>query len=279
MIYLRLVSQRKDRRTWLESVLNGAPDLQVVCSGNDLDDIVGRSPLGADVIVVDLEHPQAAESRFWSALHLYFAGARMMAMTDTPINPARLEAALQAGACYMLDWCEPVERVQRAARAAGSGAGFVPLSNVLMAMTAYFDACGVTIRQVCIGDAVLDLRRSAFVRGSEVILLTKLEQDLLVYLSDHAGRPASAAALLQAVWHQSPESTHLNEQIKSTIKRLRQKIEPDPARPRYLLNRHGLGYYVPVATPARALSAVMPAVQQTATKPPLNSHVAINAWS
>lgn len=97
MIALRLVSHRPERRDWLEAMLNADTELKVVCSVADVDDIIGSSALHADVIVVDLAHPRAVESRFWSALHVYFPGARLMALVDAPIVLATLEAALHAG--------------------------------------------------------------------------------------------------------------------------------------------------------------------------------------
>jgi DNA-binding response OmpR family regulator len=245
MIFLRLLSHRHDRRTWLEAVLNADPELRVVCGGDEVDAITGHYDRGADVIVVDLHYPRAAESRFWSALHVYFSGARILALADQPIDPVRLEAALHAGAYYMLDWYEPVERFWRAARAAGSCAGFIPLGHVLTAMSTYFNTNGGTLRNFRFGDAELDLQRGEVIRGEQVIRLSNLEQALLVYLIGNAERPVATAELLQTVWHQSPESTQHREQVTSTIKRLRQKLEPDLAQPRYLLNRHGHGYYVP----------------------------------
>src|SRR5437773_12290011 len=92
MIALRLLVSRKDRREWLEAVLRADPELTVVCSGADAEDITGYPRLGADVIVIDLDHPHADEPRFWSALHVYFSAARFMVMAEAPINPARLQA-------------------------------------------------------------------------------------------------------------------------------------------------------------------------------------------
>ena len=245
MIALRLLITRKDRREWLEAVLSADPELKVVRSGADADDIAGYQHLGADVIVIDLDHPQADQPRFWSVLHVYFTGARFMVMAEAPINPSRLQAALHAGGYYMVEWTEPLRRLQRAAHAAGHGEGFIPLGNVLMAMTAFFDASGASILNIRIGDLELDLRQGAILRGTDVILLTKLEQDFLMCLIGSAGRPVSNSELLRAVWRQSRGSNHLNEQIKSTVKRLRQKLETELGRPRYILNRHGHGYYVP----------------------------------
>ena len=245
MITLRLLVDRLDRRAWLESVLNTDPQLDVVCGGDDLDDIIQPHRLGADVIVVDLAHPRAGESRFWSALHVYFPGARLMVLAESPIDPARLEAALHAGGYCMVDWREPVERLRRAARAAGTGAGFIPLGHVILAMADYFDHAGIPMRKVRIGHANLDLRRGALEVGAEEIPLTRLEQDLLLYLAANAGRPIPSSEILQTVWHQMALTAGLDGQIKSTVKRLRQKLEPDPSRPRYLLNQRGHGYYVP----------------------------------
>lgn len=82
-------------------------------------------------------------------------------------------------------------------------------------------------------------RRRVFVTGQEVDL-TAREFDLLWHFASHRGRVFSRAQLLDAVWgynHDGYEHT-----VNTHINRLRNKIEPDPAEPRYVQTVWGVGY-------------------------------------
>ncbi len=90
------------------------------------------------------------------------------------------------------------------------------------------------------GDFRIDLAAHLVsVRGAEVRLTPK-EFDLLVYLLKHAGRVLTHRALLGAVW--GGDYTEQTEYLRVFIGQLRKKIEPDPARPRYILTEPWVGY-------------------------------------
>ncbi len=90
------------------------------------------------------------------------------------------------------------------------------------------------------GDLEIDFgERRVTVRGQEVDL-TPTEYDLLAHLALNAGRVLTHRTLLQSVW--GPEYGDETEYLWVYIRRLRQKIEPDPQRPRYILTKPGVGY-------------------------------------
>jgi two-component system KDP operon response regulator KdpE len=91
-----------------------------------------------------------------------------------------------------------------------------------------------------VGALKVDLgRRQVTVAGSEVVL-TPTEYDLLRVLVQYAGRVLTHHQLLRQVWGMGYEGeTHL---LRVNISNLRRKIEPDPARPRYILTEPGVGY-------------------------------------
>jgi two-component system response regulator RegX3 len=72
--------------------------------------------------------------------------------------------------------------------------------------------------------------------------LTPREFDLLAYLVGNAGRPVGRIALLEAVFGVPGESDIETKTLEKHIWSLRQKIEPDPKEPRYVLNVRGVGY-------------------------------------
>jgi two-component system response regulator ResD len=82
--------------------------------------------------------------------------------------------------------------------------------------------------------------RQATVLGGAPVTLTEREFDLLYYLASHPKRVYSRAQLMEAVWgHAFPVDTRT---VTMHVRRLREKIEPDPARPRYVRTVWGVGY-------------------------------------
>jgi two-component system KDP operon response regulator KdpE len=77
------------------------------------------------------------------------------------------------------------------------------------------------------------------VRGNSVHLTPK-EFDVLRLLVTQQGRPVTHRKMLQIVW--GPEYGEETEPVRVVIKQLRQKIEKDPAHPRYFLTEPWVGY-------------------------------------
>ena len=75
--------------------------------------------------------------------------------------------------------------------------------------------------------------------GSDV-RLTPTEWHLLEVLVRHPGRLLSQKRLLREVWGPGYETAQGN--LRLYMAQLRRKLEPDPARPRHLLNEPGMGY-------------------------------------
>ena len=72
--------------------------------------------------------------------------------------------------------------------------------------------------------------------------LAPREFDLLNHLVTNAGRPIGRTALLEAVFGIPGDSDIETKTLEKHIWALRQKIEPNPKEPRYLLNVRGVGY-------------------------------------
>lgn len=70
--------------------------------------------------------------------------------------------------------------------------------------------------------------------------LTPTESKLLHMLVRHAGQVLTTDSLLARVW--SPEEEVYVEGLRVHIRRLREKIEPDPSKPVYILTERGVGY-------------------------------------
>jgi len=90
------------------------------------------------------------------------------------------------------------------------------------------------------GDARIDFTSMEATRAGKPVTLTTQEFKLLKYLAASADRVVSREELLNEVWgYQNYPSTRT---VDNHVLRLRQKLEPDPAAPRFLLTMHGAGY-------------------------------------
>jgi two-component system KDP operon response regulator KdpE len=88
------------------------------------------------------------------------------------------------------------------------------------------------------GDLAVDLvRRTVTVRGEDV-KLTPREYDLLRLLVAHAGKVLTHKFILREVWGAETDVQYLRIYIRT----LRQKIEPTPEAPQYILTEQGVGY-------------------------------------
>jgi len=90
------------------------------------------------------------------------------------------------------------------------------------------------------GDFRVDLEtRKITVAGNEVHLSPK-EFDLLLYFIQHPGKVLTHRTLLGKIW--GGNYTDQSEYLRVFISHLRKKIEPDPAKPRYILTDPWVGY-------------------------------------
>ncbi len=98
--------------------------------------------------------------------------------------------------------------------------------------------------QVVVGGSLtVDLSQRRVYRAGDEVLLTPTEFRLLALLTTHRGKVVTHEMLLEQVW--GPQWRGELHQLRVYIARLRQKIESDPAEPRYLLTRPGFGYTMP----------------------------------
>jgi len=90
------------------------------------------------------------------------------------------------------------------------------------------------------GEITIDRERRLVMVGDKAVDLTPTEFDLLVVLARHPGRVFTRLELLDRVQGYAFEG--YERTVDAHIKNLRQKIEPDPKTPRYVLTVYGVGY-------------------------------------
>ena len=89
-----------------------------------------------------------------------------------------------------------------------------------------------------LGDLWVDLVRRVVKFGGEELKLSPKEYELLRIMVQHAGKVLTHKFLLNQLW-----STPVDPQyLRVYVRQLRDKIEPDPSRPHYILTETGVGY-------------------------------------
>jgi len=93
---------------------------------------------------------------------------------------------------------------------------------------------------VRVHDLEIDAPRHTVHRGGEAVSLTPTEFKLLLTLAAHPGRAFTRMQLIDQVQGYAFEG--YERTVDAHVKNLRQKIEPEPRHPRYVLTVHGVGY-------------------------------------
>jgi two-component system KDP operon response regulator KdpE len=91
-----------------------------------------------------------------------------------------------------------------------------------------------------LGELTIDLAERRVLRYGNEVHLTPIEFDLIRVLAQHHGRLLTHRQLLQEVW--GPEYGEETHYLRVHVAHIRAKLEPDPARPQYLITEPGIGY-------------------------------------
>jgi two-component system KDP operon response regulator KdpE len=91
-----------------------------------------------------------------------------------------------------------------------------------------------------VGELELDMKSHVLRRNGEPVHLTPTEFHLLALLMQNQGYPVTHTKLLRSIW--GPEYGTELDYLRSFIKALRKKIEPNPAEPQYILTEPWVGY-------------------------------------
>jgi two-component system KDP operon response regulator KdpE len=90
------------------------------------------------------------------------------------------------------------------------------------------------------GDLTIDYSRRRVLRGETEIRLTPKEFELLSFLARKRDRVLTHRVILQEIW--GSNAAEEPERLWTLVSQLRKKIEPDAARPRYVLSEPWVGY-------------------------------------
>ncbi len=95
-------------------------------------------------------------------------------------------------------------------------------------------------KQIICGDLMIDTEKHHVRVAERDIVLSPIEYAVLEELAKNIGRVLTTRLLLQHVW--GPEYSDATGYVKGVIRRLRVKLERDPAHPQYIITEPYLGY-------------------------------------
>jgi len=223
-----LIEDELQIRRFLRATLAGQGYrlFEAATAADGLVEVASRQP---DVVIVDLGLPDmdgvdvVEGIRGWSTVPVIVLSARHLEQSKV--------RALDAGADdyvtkpFGMD--ELLARLRAALRRAGPS----------------------TEPVLTVGELVVDLERRAVTIAGREVTLTPIEFDLLRLFAQNEGKLLTHPMILREVW--GPAYGDESHYLHVYVSQLRRKIEPDPARPRYILTETGAGYRLvnPLASP------------------------------
>jgi two-component system KDP operon response regulator KdpE len=217
---LLLVDDEHQIRRVLQTTLCEAGYVVILAKNGQegIDTVVREHP---DLVLLDINLPDMSGFDACRLIRLSFAGPILMVTVRNSVRD-KIDA-LDAGADdYIVKpfaMGELLARVRAALRRSSADQPFPKIETSELTID-------------------LDMRKVT-VRGNSVHLTPK-EFDVLRLLVTQQGRPVTHRKMLQIVW--GPEYGEETEPVRVVIKQLRQKIEKDPAHPRYFLTEPWVGY-------------------------------------
>lgn len=181
-----------------------------------------KSQMAIDAVLIDGDLPEDAiglcrSIRVWNELK-----SLPVLMLVPPGQPFLVTESLDAGADDCI--CKPFETRLLAARLRALIRRLTP--RLSTSIIFHGDQKHVTV-------------------GDRVVTLTRIEYMLLEEIGRTQGQHITAETLLQSVWSY-PEGAGDTALVRNHIRNIREKLELDPLRPRYLISRHGRGYTLEV---------------------------------
>src|SRR5882724_9066730 len=210
-----------------------ADGLAVEIAGDGIVGLESFRKQTPSVVVLDLKLPRLPGKEVCRAFKAHAASVPIVVLSansDVEDKVLLLELGADDYVTKPFSPKELLARVRRAMRRAGAKQ---PTTSPVATKS-------VNHEILTFGDARIDFTSMEALRSGKPVTLTTQEFKLLKYLAASAGRVISREELLNEVWgYQNYPSTRT---VDNHVLRLRQKLEPDPAAPRFLMTMHGAGY-------------------------------------
>ena len=207
------------------SYMLGREGYDAVVASTGPDALAEFDRAGADIVLLDLMLPGLPGTEVCRALRSRSnVPIIMLTAKDTEIDKVvGLELGADDYVTKPYSARELVARIRAVLRRRGDAAEAPSPDGVLEA-----------------GPVRMDVERHVVAVDGEQVQLPLKEFDLLEYLLRNAGRVLTRGQLIDRVW--GSDYVGDTKTLDVHVKRLRAKLEPDPANPKYLLTVRGLGY-------------------------------------
>lgn len=97
-------------------------------------------------------------------------------------------------------------------------------------------------RQLALGRVSIDTEQMTVFKDGKALELSQREYDLICFLAAQPGKVFSREALMEHVWNYEGYVGDVRA-VDVAVRRLREKIEDDPASPTFIVTKRGMGYY------------------------------------
>ncbi|MGM0385743.1 MAG: response regulator transcription factor [Actinomycetota bacterium] len=213
--------------------------LEVEHAGDGLAALTAAAARPPDLAILDLMLPGLDGLELCRRLRLGRADLPVVILTARGEEEDRI-LGLEVGADdYVTKPFSPRELVLRVQALLRRAAGRVATPRDMEGSTAAGARSGEPAAPLTDGDLALDVVAHRARRSGNELALTAREFDLLAWFLTHPGRAVGREELMREVWHweYGDEST-----VTVHVRRLREKLERDPAHPERLVTVFGVGY-------------------------------------
>ena len=228
---------------------------EVTSAGNGEEAVTLLERQAFDLMLVDLKMPGMDGMQVVAAARARQADIAIIVLTGHGSLDTAIEGLHQGVFDYLLKTTEPAQVIERVK------AGLAARSQQLRQRT-LLDVVGTAVQElrstqasgeteqqgtaaervISVGALQLDTWRQVATLEGRTLSLTPTEFRVLLCLAEHAGAMMSYAQLVRCAQGYESSELEAGELIKPHIHHLRQKLEPDPSAPRYILNVRGKGY-------------------------------------
>ncbi|MBY7142616.1 response regulator transcription factor [Virgibacillus sp. NKC19-3] len=219
-----LVEDEREIRTMLEDILRKNGFSQVYPAEDYTTAMKICSTIQPDIAILDVVLPDGDGFSLLSAIRKY-SELPVLFLTALDEGEDRLLGLGLGADDYIVKPFLPRELVLR-------------LTAVLKRVYAPLEAKQASKLQL--GEVTIDLESATVQRDNRTLQLTAKEHALLIKLYENKGRIVTIDALCQFLWGE--ESYGYENTLMVHIRRVREKIEADPSKPKFLLTVRGLGY-------------------------------------
>jgi len=207
-----------------------------------------------DLMLVDLKMPEMDGMQVVAAARQRQADLAIIVLTGHGSLETAVEGLHQGVFDYLLKTTEPAQVIERVKVGLAARAQQMRQRTLLDVVGSAVQELrgnpaggseepgGNSDRGITVGALQLDTWRQEATLAGRTLPLTPTEFRVLLCLAEHAGTMLPYAHLVRCAQGYDADELEAGELIKPHIHHLRQKLEPDPTTPRYILNVRGKGY-------------------------------------